>query len=135
MTLHRIFVLFRYRVHHSRLLQIATLFAFWLLGEWFVRLAGLPVPGGIIGLVVVLALLLSGRISLYSMKRGADWFIAEMLLFFIPAVLAVLDHREFIGLLGLKVMTVILVGTLTVMSVTALTVDLFYRWTMRHVDK
>jgi len=33
------------------------------------------------------------------MKRGADWLIAEMLLFFVPAVLALLNHKEFIGLL------------------------------------
>ncbi len=43
-----------------------------------------------------------------------------------------LDHREFLGLLGLKILIVILVGTATVMGVTALTVDLCYRWRSRH---
>ncbi|MBB2969682.1 CidA/LrgA family protein [Mesorhizobium sp. RMAD-H1] len=133
MTTHRLLTLSRHRVHHSRLLQIGLLFGFWLVGEAFVRVLGLPLPGGIVGMLLVLGLLVSGRISLFSMKRGAEWFLAEMLLFFVPAVLAVLDHREFIGLLGLKVLAVILLGTLTVMGVTALTVDLCYRWTSRHV--
>ena len=62
------------------------------------------------------------------MRRGANWFLADMLLFFIPAILAVLDHREFLGLLGLKILAVILTGTGIVMAVTALCVDLFYRW-------
>jgi len=133
MTTHRLLTLSRHTVHHSRLLQIGLLFGFWLVGEALVRVLGLPLPGGIVGMLLVLGLLISGRISLFSMKRGAEWFLAEMLLFFVPAVLAVLDHREFIGLLGLKVLAVILVGTLTVMGVTALTVDLCYRWTSRHV--
>lgn len=130
---HNLAVRFRYALHHSRMMQIATLVGFWLMGEVVVRLSGLPLPGGIIGMALVLLLLLSGRISLFSMKRGAEWFLAEMLLFFVPAVLAVLEHGELIGMLGLKIMAVILVGTLTVMTVTALTVDFCYRWSLRYV--
>jgi holin-like protein len=55
-----------------------------------------------------------------------------MLLFFVPAVLAVMDHREFLGLLGLKILSVILLGTVVVMSVTALVVDLGYRLSEAH---
>ncbi|MBN8874869.1 MAG: CidA/LrgA family protein [Rhodospirillales bacterium] len=122
----------RYRLHHSRILQIALLCAFWLAGEGLVRVAHLPVPGGIAGMLIVLALLASRRLSPVSMRRGADWFLAEMLLFFVPAVLAVLDHHEFLGWTGLKILAVILGGTVTVMSVTALTVDLCVRLSLRH---
>ncbi|WP_151120458.1 CidA/LrgA family protein [Hypericibacter adhaerens] len=123
---------FRRLVHRNRLLQIGLLLAFWLAGEALVRVAGLPLPGGIVGMLIVLALLASGRVSPVSLQRGARWFLAEMLLFFIPAVLAVLDHRELLGLLGLKILAVIVFGTLTVMLVTAFTVDLCYRWTSGH---
>jgi len=122
----------RHWLHHSRLLQIGLLFAFWFAGEALVRLAGLPLPGGILGMAMVLLLLASGRLSLFSMRRGAQWLLAEMLLFFVPAVLAILDHREFLGLLGLKIVVVILLGTLAVMGVTALTVDLCFRWRSAH---
>lgn len=132
MSARNLTVRFRYVLHNSRLMQIATLFGFWLAGEAVVRLSGLPLPGGIVGMALVLALLLSGRISLFSMKRGAEWFLAEMLLFFVPAVLAVLEHQELLGMLGVKIMAVILVGTLTVMTVTALTVDLCYRLSLRY---
>ncbi len=132
MTRHPLLTRFRHAQHHSRLMQVAALCALWLAGEGVVRLFGLPFPGAVIGMALALLLLLSGRVSLFSMKRGAEWLLAEMLLFFVPAVLAVLDHRELLGLLGLKVMAVILLGTLTVMGVTALTVDLCYRWSLRH---
>jgi holin-like protein len=50
-----------------------------------------------------------------------------MVLFFVPAVLAVLDHRELLGLVGLKVIGVIVGSTLAVTGVTGLTVDLCYK--------
>ncbi|WP_145635941.1 CidA/LrgA family protein [Neorhizobium alkalisoli] len=99
----------------------------WLAGEAISRLSGLPVPGAVIGMFALLALLATGVIRLSSMRRGAYWLLADMLLFFIPAVLAVLDHGEFIGLIGLKIIAVILAGTLAVMCMTALAVDLGYR--------
>jgi holin-like protein len=46
-----------------------------------------------------------------------------MPLFFVPAVLAVLDHRELLGAVGLKIVATILGSTFAVMVVTALTVD------------
>ncbi|QXX73749.1 CidA/LrgA family protein [Methylovirgula sp. HY1] len=132
MAIRSLIIRLRHALHHSRLLQIGLVFAFWYAGEAIVEAAHLPISGGIIGMLLVLALLASHRISLFSMQRGAQWFLAEMLLFFIPAVLAILQHREFLGLLGLKVLAVIILGTLTVMAVTALTVDFCYRWRSGH---
>ena len=122
----------RYVLRHSPILQIAAIFAFWLLGEAIVRFAGIPVPGGIIGMVIVFALLVSRNISLHSMRQGAQWYLAEMLLFFIPAVLAVLNHHELFGMLGLKVLVVILGSTASVIAVTAVVMDVFMRLRGRH---
>jgi len=127
MNLRKIILGGRRLLRASRLGQIALVMLFWLLGEAVSRWSGLPIPGGIFGMVMVLVLLASRRLSHASLRQGANWFIAEMLLFFVPAVLAVLDHREFLGLLGLKILSVILLGTVVVMSVTALVVDLGFR--------
>lgn len=118
-------------LHRSMVAQLAVLAAFWVAGEAFVRLVKLPVPGGIVGMVVVLTLLASGWLRPASVRRGASWLLAEMLLFFVPAVMAVLDHKELIGLDGLKIAAVILLGTVMVMGGTALAVDLCWRWTQR----
>ncbi|NKJ04788.1 MULTISPECIES: CidA/LrgA family protein [Rhizobium] len=115
----------------SRLAQILLLLAFWQAGEAIVRLVHLPIPGAIAGMLLVLALFASGKVGVASMQRGAEWFLAEMLLFFVPAVLAVLDHGEFIGIVGLKVLAVILVGTIIVMGVTAIAIDIGCRLMMR----
>lgn len=121
----------RRMMHVSAVMQIALLILIWQAGEAVVHLLNLPVPGSVIGLFFVLALLATGRINVVSLRSGAKFLLAEMLLFFIPAVLAVLDHREFLGLLGLKIFAVILFGATTVMIVTALAVDVSYRLMMR----
>jgi holin-like protein len=114
-------------VHRNEPLQIGLVLALWLAGQSVVKLTGLPLPGGVVGMIAVLLLFATRRISILSVRRGAEWFINDMVLFFVPAVLAVLDHRELLGIVGLKVMGVVLGSTLAVMSVTGLTVDLCYR--------
>lgn len=125
-----------HRVHRllqrNSLLQIGLLTGFWLAGNAVARLAHLPIPGAVLGMVALLALLAGGLVPLDSARRGARWLLAEMLLFFVPAVLTVLGHPELIGWLGLKVLIVILGGTLTVMTVTAGVVDLCCRWRLAH---
>ena len=124
----------RHWVQSSRIGQIALIAGFWALGEGIARLTHLPVPGSVIGLFLLFVLLMTGGMNLLTVRRGAQWYLAEMLLFFIPAVLAVLDHREFFGLLGLKILAVILFGTLIVMIATALAVEAGMRIS-RHLNK
>ncbi|MGV6872838.1 CidA/LrgA family protein [Pseudochelatococcus sp. B33] len=115
----------------NRWVQAGLLLAFWLAGEGVVRVLSLPFPGGLVGLVLVLLLLLSGRLRLSRIERGAQCLLSDMLLFFVPAVLAILDHRAFLSLTGLKILAVIVLSTATVMIATALAIDLCYRWASR----
>ena len=132
MSFRRMLLGLRLGLKRSPLLQVGVLCGFWALGEAAVRRFALPVTGGILGLFAVLALLAAGWLRPASLRRGAHLLIAEMLLFFVPAVMAVLDHREFAGALGLKLFAVILAGTLSVMLATAFTVEACFRWGVRH---
>ncbi|CAB3900701.1 CidA/LrgA family protein [Achromobacter animicus] len=124
-------VLIRSALRRSRLLQIALIVLFSVLGQAMAQASGLPVPGGVIGMALVLILLATRRLCVRNVQRGASWLLGEMLLFFVPAVMSLLDHREFLGLLGVKLLAVILLGTALVMAGTALTIDLCYRWMNR----
>jgi holin-like protein len=123
--------LWRRRCHSSKLLQVILILLFWGAGEFVVRATGLKIPGSVVGLFLVLALLATKWLKVGTLRRGANWYLAQMLLFFVPAVLAVLDHPEFLGLLGLKILLVIALGSLMVMLVTALVIDLCFRLTSR----
>jgi len=131
MKMRAIPVLSRRRLHRMRAAQVGLIMGFWLAGEALVRLVHLPVPGGIVGLALLLAAMAAGWISPFSARRGAQCLLADMLLFFVPAVPAVVEHGEFVGILGLKILAVILVGTVAVMAATALTVDACHAWMLR----
>lgn len=116
----------------SRPVQVALVAAFWAAGSGIAHLAGVPVPGSLIGLLALLGLLGCGALEPRWVERGAGWLLAEMLLFFVPAVVALLAHPEFLGLLGVKVLLVILGSTLLVMLATALSVEWGMRLMARH---
>ncbi|WP_454780415.1 CidA/LrgA family protein [Legionella sp. WA2022007384] len=116
------------KIQHNSFLQVGLVCLFWLSSELIVHFLKLPFSGGIFGLGMVLLLLATKRLTLNLIKHGAELILADMLLFFIPAVLALLEHHEFIGLLGLKILFVILLSTLCVMLVTGTIVDYCYHW-------
>lgn len=123
----KLFVVFRRTLRQQPILQVGLILTLWLAGQSLVRWSGLPIPAGIIGMILALVLLASGWLAPASLRQGANWLIAEMLLFFVPAVLAILDHREFLGIVGLKLLAAILMGTILVMVVTAVSVEVCFR--------
>ncbi|MGL5589200.1 MAG: CidA/LrgA family protein, partial [Aeromonas veronii] len=60
-------------------------------------------------------------------SAGARWLLAEMLLFFVPAVVAVVNYQELLLQEGWRIMVVLLVSTTLVLGTTALVVDRVYR--------
>ena len=103
----------------------------WWAGDALVRATGLPFPGSIIGFALLLALLASGMLPAARIAPGAHWLLARMLVLFVPAALAILDHPQLLGLTGLKVLFVIIVGSAVVMAVTARVVCLAIGWLAR----
>lgn len=112
----------------ARWTQVAAIVVFWFACDQLSRRCQWPVPGSVLALGLLLALLLAGVVPAAGLRRGADWLLAEMLLFFIPAVMAVWQHLPLLRQQGLRIVLVILVGTVLVMATTALLVDLMFRW-------
>ena len=108
----------------SPLLQLATIFACWGAGEGVMRGLRLHLPGSLAGMAILLLLLATGAVKVSSLRSGTQLLLADMLLFFVPAVPAVVDHPEFLGMLGLRLLLVILAGTAIVMAVTAASIEI-----------
>lgn len=117
--------------------QSALLAGFWALADWAVRSLDLPVPAGVVGLAALLALLFSGSVAPGWVKAGADWLLADMLLFFIPAAVAVVQYGGLFKSDGWRLALVVVAGTLTVMVAVACTVEraarLERRFTLRRL--
>ena len=67
----------RASLRRSRLLQIGLLILFSLLGQALAGWSGLPLPGGVIGLGLVLALLASRLLRASNLQRGASLLLGR----------------------------------------------------------
>jgi len=107
--------------------QTCILIGVWLLAQWVTRAFGWPVPGSILGLIALWVALDCGLIRLGWIEHGADGLLNHLMLFFVPAMLALVDHPEFFSLLGVKLLLAVIVSTLIVMCGTAGVVELSFR--------
>lgn len=114
------------------LAELAVLLGLFLLGGQLAAWLGWPIPGGVMGLALLLVLFASGAVKPATLQRGAGLLMAEMLLFFIPALMSLLDYGSLLRSEGWRILLVIALSTLLVMVVTAVTVELVCRWRLRH---
>ncbi|MNI75595.1 Holin-like protein CidA [compost metagenome] len=75
----------------------------------------LPIPGSILGIFVLFALLKTGVIKLDWIEHGANWLLAELLLFFIPAAVGIMKFIPMLEHDGVRIMIVVICSTLIVM--------------------
>ena len=108
--------------------QIGLLAAIWFLADCAVRYFHLPLPANVTGMLALLALILLGWVRVEWFRAGAGWLLAEMLLFFVPAVVAVVNYQDLLLQEGWRIGLVLVVSTTLVLGVTALVVDRLYRF-------
>jgi holin-like protein len=109
------------------LLQVAGLTVFSLLVNALTSFLHIPLPGSIIGMILLFLLLESGVIRLNWVEAGASWLLAELLLFFIPSAIGVMKYSKLLEADGLQVLAVVLVGTFTVMASSGLLTGAIYK--------
>lgn len=79
------------------------------------------IPGSILGIVVVFILLETKILRLEWIELGANWLLAELLLFFIPAAVGIMKYFPMLEAEGLQILTVVLFSTVIVMVSSGLT--------------
>jgi holin-like protein len=109
------------------LLQVAGLTVFSMLINILTPLLHIPIPGSIIGMILLFLLLESGVIRLNWVEVGASWLLAELLLFFIPSAIGVMKYSSLLEADGLQVLAVVLVGTFAVMAGSGLLTGAIYK--------
>lgn len=118
-------------IKRHAILQIGVLVAAWAVGEWLVATAGIPLPGGVIAFLVLVSCLYGGAISPRWFSKGASGLLDHLALFFVPAMVALVGRSELVGPLGIKLLLIVLTGTVLVMGGTALIVEIGFRWRAR----
>lgn len=111
--------------------QVGILIAAWWLADAAAGALHLPFSGGVVGLFVLVALLLAGWVRPAAIELGANWLLANMLLFFIPLVVSVVQFTQLLKAQGLMLFVNIGLGFASVMLATAFTVEWVCRYERR----
>ncbi|MDA3579186.1 CidA/LrgA family protein [Acinetobacter ursingii] len=109
------------------IIQIGLLLIFWWIGSLLQQVLNLPVSAGVIGLFLVLIGLVSGVFKLQWIKTGSDFMLAELVLFFIPCVVGLINYKSLFIAEGWQLITAIVLGTMCVMVFTAYTVHFCFK--------
>lgn len=105
----------------------AFLLVFQLVGEVAVQVLGLPVPGPIVGMLLLLvALVVRGGLP-DSLRDTANALLRHLMLLFIPAVTGVMMYFDRFAREWLPFLAASILGAALTLGVTALTL----RWMLR----
>ncbi|WMT40768.1 CidA/LrgA family holin-like protein [Paenibacillus sp. D2_2] len=98
------------------ILQVAVLFFISLAMNYIVKWLHLPIPGTILGIIILFILLKTNVIKLSWIEQGANWLLAELLLFFIPAAVGVMNYMSLLEQDGIRILLVVISSTVIVMA-------------------
>lgn len=115
--------------------QVALYVVIFLFAQWLVDLWHLPLPANLVGMLLMLLMIVCRVVPLKWIRAGSRWLLAEMLLFFVPAVVAVVNYAELLMVDGWRIFLVIAISTVLVLSATALVVDKVYRYELARIAR
>jgi holin-like protein len=114
---------------HAMVQAFALLLVFQLVGEVAAQSLQLPVPGPLIGMLLLFAALLArGRLS-DELRETAGSMLRHLMLLFIPAVTGVMMYFDRIAREGLPFLAACILGAAVTLVATALTLQWMLRLT------
>ena len=106
---------------------IALLLVCQLAGEVIHRLTGLPLPGSVIGMVLLLAWLALVPRERLTLTQVTGWLTAHLSIMFVPAAVGLIDEGGPLSRYGVGILAATAISTLLTMVVTALV----FRWAVK----
>lgn len=103
--------------------EALIILSIYLLGEVISKGLGLPVPGNIIGMIILLVLLCSNIIKLEKVETISSFFLDHLAFFFIPAGVGLITSFDIIKSSLIEILFICIITTSIVIAVTGLIVQ------------
>ncbi len=102
---------------------LAIIVAIFLIGGWLHTL-GVPIPGGVLGLLLFYGALLTGALKLRWVDRASSLLLRHMVLLFVPLTVGLMDLGPVLSRQAVPILASLVVSFLAVL----LTTGLLARW-------
>ena len=117
------------------ILQILFIHIFLFLGSAVKAIVPIPIPAAMVGLLLLFLSLLLGIVKLEWVEQGGNWLLAELLLFFIPSAVGIVNYEEMLSWQGFISVLLIGLSTFIVIGSTAFIAEKLNNWKEREVLK
>ena len=107
--------------------QLCIILVICLAGEAINKFFNLPIPGSVIGMLVLLALLAKGIIKLEMIDGIAKFLLDHLALFFVPPGISLINNLDLLREEWFPILAIILISTIIVIIVTGLTIQFLKR--------
>lgn len=105
------------------IIGFGIIMGFWAAGEGLSVLMGHFVPGSVVGMLLLFFALLMKWVKAERIEKVAHFLTGNMTIFFIPAVMGIMDQWGVIRMNWLGWLAVIVLTTICVMAATGYTVQ------------
>ncbi|MCF0223381.1 MAG: CidA/LrgA family protein [Fibrobacter sp.] len=106
-------------------LQIVVIFSICLAGEFLYRVVGVPVPGNILGMIILLLLLCFKILKPEQISSVSSFFLNHLALFFLPPSIAIMTVGDDVIAQWPTLLILCVVLTLVTLAATGLTTQFF----------
>ncbi|EZH68119.1 hypothetical protein DH09_01685 [Bacillaceae bacterium JMAK1] len=109
------------------LLQLAVLVLFYFVGMMISNWIPFPIPGSVIGMLLLLLCLQLKVIKIQWVKKGATLLIVHMPLLFIPILAGLIQHLDLLRVHGLTLVVITALSTWLVLA----TASILSQWLLK----
>ena len=107
--------------------QSAIIVSFWLMGEIIRNFSGIPIPGNVIGMILLFIALCLKWVKLDAIKEVSDFLLSHLAFFFIPAGAGLISCLSVLRESWVKIVIISLVSTIFVIVSTGVTIQTVQR--------
>ncbi|MGH2319123.1 CidA/LrgA family protein [Planococcus sp. SE5232] len=98
------------------ILQLLAITGFYLIGEGVQDFFNIPLPGSIVGFLLLFAALMLKIYPLQWIDSGAHFLLAFLSLYFIPATVGVVEYGELFSGKGMLLIPIVIISTFLTMA-------------------
>lgn len=109
------------------MLELAIILAVCLAGEWIAALLSFAFPASVISMVLLMVLLMTGVVKQRYIQNVSKFFVSNMGLFFVPALVGMLAYTDVLKAQFLPFLAVTFLTTPVVYFVTAWSIQALMR--------
>jgi holin-like protein len=106
---------------------IIILLSFQLIGEIIIRTSSLPIPGPVVGMLLLFVTMLLRDSLVSRVEQTAQYILQNLTLLYVPAAVGIVVHLHLVQSEGLPIIITLVGSTLVTLTLTALSMNFLVR--------